>query len=309
MSDRSRTQDILSNILAQQTLVNTNLLSGITVTVEIPNYISGQAGRIIYVSSAAGAGEGDGTSLADAYETIEEALDDADTTQICDLILIFDDPGGEGYDINRNGANSTWDTPMIIIGVGRHQVRVVNNFVGAPHVMRFENAVYISRISVWVDDDQDNDGIVIEGGHADGSEIFNCDFQFLNAGAAHYGIVLDDVERCRINRCHFYINGTAPGECGGINVNEGLRNDIRDNIFDGNHPVATGGYGVHFSTDGGACRQNYVMNNLFVGCDVGVLEDLNCNRNGVIGNTFKSCIADVTDNGANNYEISSVTQV
>lgn len=304
MSERSKIEGLLNDIVAYQGLINTGV-SGIGSA----HSEDLQLARTIYVDSMVTA-SGNGLSRATAVKTIEEALDLADLTNKTDLILIYDDPGGSGYDIDRPTATATWSSPVVIKGVGRQQVMICNENVGADHVLKFEDAVYLSNVKIVVDGERSQIGVIVSEGHSDGSEIIRVDFDFLNAGSGSVGIQLLLNERSLVEKCHFYINGKNALMIEGVQVAGSLRCDIRDNIFDGSHGSVPGGIGVHFIATGTACRQNYVRDNLFYNCDHGGLIDVNCNQNGFIGNTFKaSIVADVTDNGTANYEISSVTQV
>lgn len=321
MSDRSRTQDILSDILGVQNSINT-LLGTINTSLggdvgsgglgDIDNLVGintpfRHGERVIYVDSSNGSGTYDGTTRTTAWRTVQEGLDDSDTTNATDLVLIFNDPGGDGYDINRNDGNSTWGGDVIIVGIGRTQVRIINSFVGATHVLGFENAsVYMSNVRLW-NGDEDYSQYLLALDGCDGSEIKNCDFYLLNSGNGSYGIHLEDISRVKVEESHFYFEwdkGVDNAISNGIRLNGAHRCEINRCIFDGSHPSVPGGYGINGES---GSRQNVFKNNVFLENTIGIHLDGTTENNFSVRNSYGNCAADFTDDSGANWEVCECT--
>ena len=316
MSERSRTQDILVDILGVQNTINTylglinaGLGEGGSIVATSNNNID-LAGRpverTIYVDSSAPAG-GDGLSRETAFRTVEEGLDLADTSNGLDLILIFDDPGLDGYDINRNDANSTWASNVVIIGMGREQVRIVNSFEGVTHVLGFEGcSVYMSNIKLWTGDEPYIQYLLALDG-CNGSEIENCDFYLLNAGDMSFGINLEDTSRAKVENSHFYFEwdkGDDAAYSNGIWINGSHQNEINRCIFDGAHISVPGGTGIKVDT---SSRQNIFRENNFIENTIAIDLDQTTENNFAMRNNYAGCAADFSDDSGDNYEVCACT--
>ena len=313
MSERSRTQDILVDILGVQNTINTYLgainigLGGGGAVATSNIILAGRpVVRIIYVDSAAPIG-GDGLTRETAFRTIQEGIDLSADTNSTDLILIFDDPGGDGYDINRNDGDSTWRTNVVIIGVGRDQVRIINSFEGASHVLGFQTcSVYMSNIRLWTGSEPYVQYLLALDS-CDGSELQNCGFHLLNSGDQSFGINLEDTQRVKINDSYFYFEwdkGEHNAYSGGIWVNGSNRNEINRCIFDGAHPSVPGGTGILVDTNS---RQNIFRENNFIENTVAIDLDQTTENNFAMRNNYGGCAADFVDGSGNNYEVCPCT--
>ena len=272
MSERSRTQDILVDILGVQNNINTVLgqiniaLSdgegGISGGVNGINTPLRHGARVIYVDSSNGSGTYDGTTRATAWRTIQEGIDDADTKNLSDLILIFDDPGGGGYDINRADEDNFWRTNVIIVGIGREQVRIYNSYEGASRVLGFDGcSIYLSNVRFWNGDEEVTQNLLYLY-RCDGSELENVDFYLLNAGVGSTCLYLNECGRTKTKNSHFYIfTEEEVGNTIGVLIDDASQNEIESCIFDGSHPSVPGGIGILTS---GTCRGNVFTSNSFI---------------------------------------------
>ena len=313
MSERSRTQDILVDILGVQNTINTylglinaELGGGGAVATNNIDLAGRPVERTIYVDSSAPAG-GDGLTRETAFQTVQEGLDLSDSTNGLDLVLIFDDPGGDGYDINRNDGDSTWASNVVMIGMGREQVRIINSFEGATHVLGFEGcSVYISNIRLWTGDESYVQYLLALDG-CDASEIENCDFYLLNSGTGSFGINLEETSRAKINNSHFYFEwdkGVDNAISNGIWVNGSMRNEVNRCIFDGAHPSVPGGYGIMVDT---GSRQNVFRENSFIENTIAIECDQTTENNFSVRNNYGGCAADFVDDSGDNYEVCPCT--
>ena len=316
MSERSRTQDILVDILGVQNTIN-GYLNSINTALGEGGALSGLDGintpfrhgdRVIYVDCSAPGPTHDGTTKDTAWLTIQDGLDDAATTNNTDLILIFADPGGDGYDINGNDEDSTWShNDVIIVGIGRDQVRIINTFEGADHILGFESShVYIKNLTFWTGSEDVERVYLKLNTHCDGSEIYNCDFYTLNAHKGTIGVFLE-AERCRIERCHFYIQDDEEDPVNrtyGVVLYGANRNEIIDCIFDGAHPSVPGGIGI-FAEDNS--RQNVFKNNVFIENAIAIDLDQTTVNNFSVRSNYAGCIEDFGDDSGENYEVCPCT--
>ena len=314
MSERSRTQDILVDILGVQNTINTylgaintELGGGGAVATSNVDLAGRPVSRIIYVDSSAPAG-GDGLTRATAFRTVQEGLDLSDSANAIDLILIFGDPGGDGYDINRNDNNSTWGTSVVMIGIGREEVRIINSFVGATHVLGFQDcSVYMSNIKLWTgDEDYIQNLLALDG--CDGSEIVNCDFYLLNSGNASIGISLESTSRIKVNDSHFYFEWDkgvhAATSYGMWLTNSSNQNEINRCIFDGSHPTVPGGFGIVCDAKS---NQNIFRENNFIENTIAIELDQTTENNFAMRNNYAGCASDFVDNSGDNYEVCPCT--
>lgn len=116
----------------------------------------------------------DGLSWADAYQTIEDALDAA-STNANEQTRILVAPGA--YDINRAG-NPTWSCNVEIRGTHRNWAIITNTHATATSIMRFTGRVSLVDLTFDCGTGSLN-GVIMDNGTTDGCRVrqiyFECE--------------------------------------------------------------------------------------------------------------------------------------
>lgn len=169
----------------------------------------------------------DGSSLAKAYQTIEDALDAASIdSNAMTLILISPNNGSNYYDINRTGT-PTWAANVRLQGTMRNFAQIRNTHASAACIMKLTGLAVLSDIGIHLHTG-DNDGIIMTDGGSrtlrclfDGSELTGaaialwldgvaqaghhsdgCDFQ---GHVTHMrGILIDSFAESHLHNCQFH---------------------------------------------------------------------------------------------------------
>ena len=89
----------------------------------------------------------DGSTWANAYNTIQEALDAA-STDADDCTAIYISPHATFYDINRTG-DPTWSANVILKGTHRLWAPIRNTHAGASSVMKFTGKASLEDLAVF----------------------------------------------------------------------------------------------------------------------------------------------------------------
>lgn len=126
-----------------------------------------------------------GRTWAEAYNTIQTALDAA-STDANDLTLIMISPHATNYDINTTG-DPTWTGNYILKGSHRNWAKIKNTHATADSIMKFTGNVCLNNLHFDLHTADDN-GIILTN---DGFRIYNCQFIGVDLTGAATALHLD----------------------------------------------------------------------------------------------------------------------
>lgn len=119
--------------------------------------------------------DGDGTNgytWSTAYQTIQDALDNAPTdVNELTLILVAPQTGGSNYDIDTTG-DPTWSANVIIKGSHRQWVKIKNTHASATSILKLTGLSALEDLNFNLGTGSAN-GVILTGG---GFRIDNCNF-------------------------------------------------------------------------------------------------------------------------------------